>query len=87
MRKLQRFAAAEQRVDWWRVITDLERNGISHDRVAAECLRSKGWVDCIKNGQSEPRFHDGLVLLGLWSEATGKCRLEYPAETVRITSG
>lgn len=25
MRKLQRFAAAEQRVDWWQVVTDLER--------------------------------------------------------------
>jgi len=87
MRKLQRFAAAEQRVDWWRVITDLERAQWSHERLAAECLRSKGWVDGVKNGQSEPRFHDGLILLKIWSDVTGKCCLEYPAEGKRQPVG
>lgn len=35
MRKLQRFAAAEQRVDWWRVITDLDRPVVRVQEVAS----------------------------------------------------
>ena len=53
MRETRRVFATgpgRERVDWWQVVTDLERRGISHERVAAECLRSKGWVDCVKNG-------------------------------------
>lgn len=60
------------RIDWWQVITDLERAEVSHERIAAECLRSKGWVDNLKNTPgTEPRFHDGAVLLGLWATYCG----------------
>ena len=60
------------RIDWWRVITDLERAGISHERVAAECVRSKAWVANIKNcPNAEPRFHDGMILLRIWQQWVG----------------
>ena len=60
------------RVDWWQVITDLERRGVSHSRIAVEVGRSKTWVNDLKNiPDTEPRFHDGMLLLGLWRETTG----------------
>ncbi len=78
--------AARPRIDWWQVITDLGRAEISHERIAAECLRSKGWVDNLKNTPgTEPRFHDGMIVLALWQEHCGKEGAEPPvhAETVR----
>jgi len=83
MRETRRVFATgpgRERVDWWQVVTDLERRGISHERVAAECLRSKSWVDCVKNGQSEPRFHDGLIVLSLWAHAIGRPLEERPRQ-------
>jgi hypothetical protein len=68
-----------QRTDWFRVIVDLERAGYSLDRIAAECLRGKTWAWSLKNvPDTEPRFHDGMLLLGLWAQATGKNRAEPP---------
>lgn len=64
-------ARAPDRVDWWRVVTDLQRAGYSTDRIAAECLRSVGWVDGLKNRAAEPRFADGMQLLGLWADVAG----------------
>lgn len=61
------------RIDWWQVITDLERAEVSHRRIAAECLRWNGWVANLKNTpNTEPRFHDGMMLLGLWKQHCGK---------------
>jgi hypothetical protein len=67
------------RIDWFRVIVDLQRAGYSHDRIAAECLRGKTWVWSLQNVPgTEPRFHDGMLLLGLWATATGKDRATAP---------
>lgn len=33
--KLQRFSSAEHRVDWWRVITDLDRPVVRVQEVAS----------------------------------------------------
>lgn len=72
-------AAARQRVDWWRVITDLQRSGYSIERIAAECLRSVGWVMGLKNiPDTEPRFADGMLLLALWASATGNSQADAP---------
>lgn len=80
------MAAAErvQSIDWFRVIVDLERSGFSHERIALECMRSKGWVNnlkCIPG--TEPRHRDGVVLLAIWSDATGKKALQAPRMTAR----
>lgn len=69
----------ERRVDWWRVIVDLERAGFTHERVAAVCMRSKPWVANLKNTPgTEPRYRDGRVLLSLWTEATSRGFEEVP---------
>jgi hypothetical protein len=61
------------RVDWAQLIVDLVLAGYSHERIAAECMRGKTWVWTLANEPgSEPRFHDGQVLLGLWERATGR---------------
>lgn len=70
-----------QRIDWWRVISDLQQAGYSVDRIAAECLRSHGWVLQLKNLYAEPRFHDGMMLLGLWADATGHPRERAPKQS------
>jgi hypothetical protein len=75
-----------RRIDWFRVIVDLERARWSLERIAVAVERSKGWVSNLKNiPGTEPRFHDGLMLLGLWSQVTGKDRASvevqhHPAE-------
>lgn len=63
----------QPRIDWWQVISDLERAGVSHERVAAECMRSKGWVAKFKTcPDTQPRFHDGMMLLAIWEQWVGK---------------
>lgn len=65
-------------IDWFRVIVDLERAGWSHERVAAECLRSSGWVQLLKDLTRSPRHDDGEALLALWGQATGRARNDAP---------
>ena len=68
-----------QRIDWFRVITDLERSGFSLERIADECMRGKTWAWSLKNvPNTEPRFHDGMLLLGMWADQTGKERADAP---------
>lgn len=61
-----------RRIDWWRVITDLNYAGFSNGRIADELLVSKSWVASVKNDGTEPRYRDGDMLLALWVRATGK---------------
>ena len=77
------------RIDWFRVIVDLEGKRWSLERIAAAVDRSKGWVSNLKNiPGTEPKFHDGLMLLGLWMHVTGKERSSVElAETERPGKG
>lgn len=71
--------AVKESVDWWRVITDLERAGCSHSRIAAEVLRGKGWVDGLKNMPGyQPKHADGETVIVLWCKFTGKTRADLP---------
>lgn len=70
------------RVDWWRVITDLNYAGYSNGRISAELLVSKSWVAGVKNDGTEPRYRDGEMLLALWSKAVGKPAAEAPKMAV-----
>ncbi len=80
------------RIDWFRVIVDLERSTDaagrrwSLERIADAMDRSKGWVSNLKTiPDTEPRFHDGLMLLGLWHSVTGKLAPDIPR--IRERSG
>jgi hypothetical protein len=69
--------AAGSRVDWPMVIIQIQRSTwlagasqrMSHRAIADACGRGENWVWALKNiPGTEPKFHDGLMLLGLWSE-------------------
>lgn len=67
------------RIDWFRVIVDLEREKWSLERIADHCERSKGWVSNLKSiPDTEPRFYDGCVMIALWASVTGKKREQAP---------
>lgn len=59
----------ELRVDWFRIIVDLERAGYSHAAIgsAIDCPKStvQGW----KQGAT-PKFDDGDLLIVLWCAVT-----------------
>lgn len=79
--------AMQARVDWPGVIRDIQRStwlaGASQRRsnrsIAEACGRGENWTWALKNiPGTEPKFHDGLLLLGLWVESTGKPAGELP---------
>ncbi|EXU75347.1 hypothetical protein BG55_11475 [Erwinia mallotivora] len=68
---------AEMQVDWFRVITDLERAGFTHQRIARHLIAAKSTVMYSKNG-SEPRYSDGERLIRLWELVTEKTQDDLP---------
>jgi len=69
------------RVDWWQVITDLERCQVSHPQIAAAVGRAWGWPNYLKDSPgAEPRFADGVVLVQLWVAHTRRPVGEIPLE-------
>jgi len=67
---------ARTHVDWWQVITDLERHDCSQLAISREMRRSIGWVDYVKNSPgADPKFRDACALLALWAHRTG-CEID-----------
>jgi hypothetical protein len=65
-------------IDWWRVIVDLERRGVSHADIGAACRRSEKWATVVKNLGHEPRHDDGESLISLWLKTTRRPRRTLP---------
>lgn len=72
------FAAAptkrRHRIDWSALVFDLERAGYSQREIGRECDMPESvagpWVNRLKNiPGTQPKFHSGALLLGLWAEA------------------
>lgn len=76
------------RIDWFRVIVDLERSGLTQDEIAEHCGRSRVQVNAYKTSNrmtrykhivgTEPRFHVGMLLLELWAERTQRTPASWP---------
>lgn len=69
--------AAGVRVDWPAVIMAIQRSTwligtsqrMSNRAIADACGRGENWAWALKNiPGTEPKFHDGMLLLGLWAE-------------------
>lgn len=59
--------ASIRRTDWFRVIVDLERSGLTQDDIAKAIGRSRPQVNAYKcMPDTEPRFIVGQLLLRLW---------------------
>lgn len=69
--------AKDERIDWFRVITDLERAGYPHNAIAVYVGVGKRTVGGWKQGAS-PKTEDGLRLIGLWSLVTKNGRESAP---------
>lgn len=71
--------ARPARVDWFRVLVNLDREGYSERDIAALVGMSKGWVEHLKKSPgAEPRLDDGMALLDLWCEAMDKALEDVP---------
>lgn len=71
------------RIDWPRVIRDLEGFGLNCRAIGARVGRGRLWVVRLRNGvRPQPGFRDGCRMLRLWSDAMGKSFCEAPKKGV-----
>lgn len=82
-------------IDWTRVIMDLEALGMSQREIAMECGYQdqsrwaphdggKTWVHRLKNvPETQPQFHEGALLLGLWADRMQKPLADLPRSEYR----
>lgn len=80
-------------IDWARMVVDLERCGMSQREISGHCGypdmdRANGggkyWVNRLKNiPGTQPDFHEGLMLLGLWVDKTGRPAGDVPRSEYR----
>lgn len=69
-------------IDWFRVLADLKRAGLSLETIAGKVGVSKSAVVGWKNLFAEPKHGDGERLIWLWMAYTDRLRAELPRETV-----
>lgn len=54
-------------VDWFRVITDLNRIGLTDEMIGNEVGRSRSTIVNLRSGvASDLKFHEGERLIALW---------------------
>ncbi len=79
-----------RRIDWEQVVLDIQRSAWLREQgqwtslkaIALSVGRTEGWVWNLKNiPGTEPKFHDALLLIGLWAEKTGKVDLPLSSGT------
>lgn len=76
---LRLVAVHPRRIDWFRVIVDLERSGLTQADIAAAIDRSQAQVAAYKSiPDTEPRFNHALLLVGLWEERCSHMRAGLP---------
>lgn len=61
-----------RRVDWFRVLADLKRVGMSLRVVASLTGVSKSVLIGLRNNEAEPKMVAGESLVTLWSQSTGQ---------------
>ncbi len=66
------------RVDWFRVLTDLRRSGMALSLISAVVLLSKTKLLDLRNLGAEPKHAPGERLLTLWMQQTGLPRENVP---------
>ncbi|EIU1542423.1 helix-turn-helix transcriptional regulator [Salmonella enterica] len=67
------------RRDWFRIIEDISRSGITLRDMADDLGVAKSTLAGWKQG-AEPAHHNGEVLLDFWCHVTGRGRDEAPSQ-------
>lgn len=72
------------RLDWFRIIDDLKRQGVSLYGIEVAIGVSVDKLFNYKRG-GEPRHSDGEKLLRLWAQVTGKATDAAPREVIHVS--
>lgn len=67
------LVAPDEKIDWFRVIVDLERSGYSYASIGAAIGAARSTVIGWKQGSS-PTFESGDLLIELWMSVLRKSR-------------
>jgi hypothetical protein len=70
----------QHRVDWFRIIADLNMRGMSTHAICDAIDVPKATVFGWKNHDVEPRYFDGYRLILLWLNKTGFSPSQLPME-------
>lgn len=63
---LEETGTAGRRVDWWSVLLQLHKQGLSLQAVSIKTGIPKSTLMGFKNHDAEPRHCDGVCLVALW---------------------
>jgi len=66
-------------VDWFRVLTDLDRAGVRLPAVAETIGVPYPTLVSIRNGGGEPLYRNGSAILGLWCSVLQRTASDVPA--------
>lgn len=76
--------SSTRRIDWARLVENLQRCGMSHADIAREVDVSRQTVQSYTDDRCiEPAFWVGSSLLVLWATKTGVSWLQAPVRTVQ----
>ena len=75
--QISRASKTSLSVDWFRLLADLKRVGVSSYQIQRKIDVAQSTVLRWAGG-SEPRHVDGEMLIAIWCEKTGKRRNELP---------
>ena len=75
---------AQCSVDWWRVITDLQTQGMTQREIAAAAGCTHATINRLRNEvNASPLYSTGVQILAIWMERHGKGAKDVPALRVR----
>jgi hypothetical protein len=73
-----------QRVDWWRVLEDLRRSGLSMDSISQAVGIPRSTLLGYRNLDAEPKHADGSLVVALWKARHDGAVLPVVQGSVRI---
>ena len=66
---MSRTQSEDMVIDWFRVVTDLNRVGLSDQTIANEIGKSRTSIVALRKGEANDlKFHEGERLIALWRQ-------------------
>lgn len=67
-----------ERVDWFRIVCDLERKGINIPQMSRKLEIPESTIKGWKKYIARPKFEEGITVILFWCEQTGQTVSEVP---------